>query len=264
MIAVSPLHVGGITSAANVELAIFFLIGLLGGAHCLGMCGPLVTMYSERMQSPDRENMLTIFEVRQHALFNLGRTVSYAAIGGAFGLFGALVFDTSSIVSTIGTVVRATTGVVVGIAILIVGVRYVFGYHGGEGLFGGGGISRLFRRLSTRVDEWSSGFGIVGLGLVHGILPCPLLYPAFLYAFARGSPIGGALSLGVLGLGTFPTLFFYGTLVQSISPTHRERLHRALGIAFLIMGWMPLSHGLELFGIHVPHVEPPIYQPLTP
>lgn len=257
-----PLHVGGIASAAHVELSIFFLIGLLGGAHCLGMCGPLVTMYSERMHSSSRDGMLTLFEVRQHALFNLGRTVSYAVLGGVFGLVGALVFETASIVTVVGTVVRATAGVIVGIAILVVGVRYVLGHHGGEGFGGGSPVSYVYQRLATRIDEWATGPGIVGLGLVHGLLPCPLLYPAFLYAFARGSPVGGALALLVLGLGTFPTLFLYGTIVQSVSPAHRTQLHRVLGVAFLVMGWMPLSHGLELFGIHVPHVEPPIYQPL--
>jgi sulfite exporter TauE/SafE len=93
-------------------------------------------------------------------------------------------------------------------------------------------------------------------------LPCPLLYPAYLYAFARGSPVAGVVTLAVLGLGTFPTLFAYGTVVNSVGATNRERLHRALGVAFLLLGLMPIAHSLSLFGIAIPHVEPPIYQPL--
>lgn len=63
----------------------------------------------------------------------------------------------------------------------------------------------------------------------------------------------------MLGLGTFPTLFLYGTIIQSINLTHRASLHRALGIGFLVMGWMPIAHRLDLLGITVPHVEVPIY-----
>ena len=41
------LHTGIVTSE-QIELSAFFLIGLFGGAHCLGMCGPLVTMYAKQ------------------------------------------------------------------------------------------------------------------------------------------------------------------------------------------------------------------------
>ena len=258
-----PLHLAGVASAAPVELGVFLLIGLLGGAHCLGMCGPLVTMYAERMQPASRDGVLTLYEVRQHALFNLGRTVSYATLGALFGLAGAVLFDASSVVTAVGTVVRAVMGVVVGVLILVVGARYVLGRQGGHGVLGGGPVAGVYRRLSSRIEGWTTGPGIVGLGLVHGLLPCPLLYPAFLYALARGSPVAGALSLGVLGLGTFPTLFLYGTVVQSVSPTARARLHRAFGVAFLVLGTMALGHGLEIIGVHIPHLDVPIYQPLS-
>jgi len=262
-LALGPLQLGGSGGAAPVELGVFLLVGLLGGAHCLGMCGPLVTMYAQRMRGDDDGgDVLTLYEVRQHALFNLGRTASYATLGGLFGLVGALFFGASSLVTSVGTGVRAVTGVVVGVFILLVGVRYVLGRAGGHALLGAGPFARVYGWLASRVDGLAVGPGIFGLGLVHGLLPCPLLYPAFLYALARGSPVAGALSLGVLGLGTFPTLFLYGTVIGSVSPTHRARLHRALGVAFLVLGWIPLAHGLELVGIHIPHVPIPIYQPL--
>jgi sulfite exporter TauE/SafE len=264
-VAVLPLH-GTTVSNTQLELAGFFAIGLLGGAHCLGMCGPIVTMFSQQLspdtgQSGDR---LTTFEVRQHALFNLGRTVSYALLGGLFGLAGMLLFDASATVTRFDTGIRAVAGIVVGMFILSVGVRYTTGAHGSHSVLSGGPVGDLYRRISTKLHAWVTGSGIVALGLVHGLLPCPLLYPAFLYAFAKGSPVGGTLALGALGLGTVPTVFAYGTIVQSIDATRRATLHRVLGVAFLVMGWMPLAHGLELLGITLPHVEPPIYQPLTP
>ncbi len=257
-----PLHLTD-TTADSVELGVFFLVGLLGGAHCLGMCGPLVTMYSERMTDAKSgtERRLTTYEVRQHALFNFGRTISYATLGAAFGLAGLLFFDAST-VTRFERPIRVLTGFAVGALIIAVGVQYTLGGQTSHNLPGSGVFGRVYGYISGRVDGWATGPGIVGLGLVHGLLPCPLLYPAFLYAFAGGSPVGGALALGLLGVGTFPTLFLYGTVIQSVGATHRKRLHRVLGVAFLVMGWMLLSHSLALLGVAVPHLEIPTYQPL--
>jgi hypothetical protein len=259
--AVVPAHVGPLPTG-EVEMVVFFVVGILGGAHCLGMCGPLVTVYADRMER-GREGVLSLAEVRQHALFNAGRTVSYAVIGAVFGALGAVVFGAASTVTAIGDTVRAVSGLIVGVLILVVGARYVLGEVGGHGLFGSGSgwFGIVYGRLTASVDMLANGPGIFGLGLVHGLLPCPILYPAFLYAFAQGSPAVGAVSLALLGLGTFPTLFLYGTVVGSVGHRHRQRLHRALGVAFLAMGWMPIAHSLDLVGIAIPHIEVPVYTP---
>ncbi|AQL44702.1 hypothetical protein BV210_18270 (plasmid) [Halorientalis sp. IM1011] len=77
MISAVLVQLSEIGIASGYGLAVFFLIGLLGGAHCIGMCGPLVATYAERMETDDRwSGALTLYEVRQHTLFNLGRTMS--------------------------------------------------------------------------------------------------------------------------------------------------------------------------------------------
>jgi sulfite exporter TauE/SafE len=250
------------TALGSPGLVTFFVVGLLGGAHCLGMCGPLVTAYAERMGS-DGETVRWA-DIRQHLLFNLGRTISYAAIGALMGLAGALVFDAAAIVRA-ATGVRATAGIVVGAFIVVVGVTYIArGSAGGAPHLpvAGTAFERLSGAMLAHIDTWTRGPRIAGLGMVHGLLPCPILYPAFLYALAQGSPIGGALALTALGLGTLPTLFVYGTVFQSIRTSRRIALHRALGVVFLVLGYLPLSHGLGLLGIGVPHLHLPIYQPL--
>ncbi len=275
---VAHVHDHGTAGAAtaHADLVVFALVGLLAGAHCLGMCGPLVTSYADRMSNAagssgaprsaraGGENRLSPFEVRQHGLFNLGRAASYAVIGGLFGLLGGLAFASFDAVAATGDAVRGAVGILVGIAILASGVYYLRGRAGiprGIPVLG-----PLFRWLSgllaSRVDRLAGSPGIVGLGAVHGLLPCPIIYPAYLYAFALGDPLRGALSLAVLGLGTIPTLFLYGTLLASIGTRTRVRLHRVLGVGFLVLGYVPLQHGLMLYGIHLPHPPLPFYQPL--
>ncbi|MDZ7687482.1 MAG: sulfite exporter TauE/SafE family protein [Halobacteriales archaeon] len=255
---VIPTEVSG-----QVGLGVFFLIGLFGGAHCLGMCGPLVTMYSEKMEGArGGRDILTWHEVRQHALFNTGRTVSYAIIGAVMGGLGTVLFGASTLVS-LSSIVRGSVGVVIGIIIVASGVTYALRGTVVEVP----GTGRLFRTvhglITRRVEGLVNGFGILGLGAVHGFLPCPMLYPAFLYAFARASPVEGALSLAVLGAGTFPTLMVYGLTVRSLGPEHRRTLHRVLGVAFVVLGLVTLKMGLMSFGIEIPvPIRLPRYQPL--
>ncbi|MEF8821959.1 MAG: sulfite exporter TauE/SafE family protein, partial [Halovenus sp.] len=35
----------------GVDVLLFLAIGLLAGAHCIGMCGPLVTIYANNMNA---------------------------------------------------------------------------------------------------------------------------------------------------------------------------------------------------------------------
>ncbi|EMA00395.1 sulfite exporter TauE/SafE family protein [Haloferax denitrificans] len=262
---------GGISlglPAATPEAVAFLLVGLFGGAHCLGMCGPLVTVYADRLA--DREGVdsrsLTLRQVRQHALFNVGRALSYAAIGAVFALVGGLFFDAFDSVTAVGSGVRATTGLLVGAAIILTGVGYLVGRSTAIDRFTPTAVTRLFGRVSgwatARVDSLVGGPRILGLGAIHGLLPCPIIYPAYLYAFSTGDPLRAAALLGLLGLGTIPTLFLYGTLLGRVSARRRATLHRALGAAFLVLGYIPLSHGLMLLGVSVPHLHVPFYQPL--
>lgn len=243
-------------------LMMFFIIGLFSGAHCLGMCGPLITLYSDRAGFSD--DHVEWRAIRQHLIFNLGRATSYALIGVLMGALGQAVFDVATI-AAIAAPVRGVMGILVGIAIIVTGVAYLRGGSAHDVV----SIPFLERRGSTitgiltrHVDRWVRGPRIAGLGMVHGLLPCPILYPAYMYALAIGSPIQGGLSLAALGIGTIPVLFIYGTILETMNVNTRIRLHRGLGVTFVVLGYMPLSMGLMAFGIHLPHPEIPIYQPL--
>jgi len=79
---------------------------------------------------------------------------------------------------------------------------------------------------------------------------------------AGGSALGGAAALAALGLGTVPALFLFGTVFGSVSVDTRMRLHRALGVAFVALGYIPLQHGLATLGVPLPHPPIPYYSPL--
>ncbi|WP_049982612.1 sulfite exporter TauE/SafE family protein [Halorubrum sp. BV1] len=272
-----------ISTLLGVDVLLFLAIGVLGGAHCIGMCGPLVTVYAGRMRegrgertdggatggqtrggrdaaTDRRGSHLTTYEVRQHALFNLGRATSYTLIGAAFGALGGAVLVTTATITGAAETVRGVVGLGVGAAVIVVGVRYALG--GATGGVHLPGLDRVTGWLTGYVDRLANGPGIVGLGALHGLLPCPILYPAYLYAFASGSATSGAVALGALGVGTMPAVFLYGTLIESVDAVHRRRVHRLLGLAFVALGYVLFAHGLMAVGVHIPHPSLPFWNPL--
>lgn len=247
----------------ELGLAIFFIIGLLSSVHCLGMCGPLITLYSNKFSK--NQNKTQWKDIRQHFLFNIGRTISYALIGALIGGLGSIVFDVAKIASIVN-VVRGISGILIGIFIIVTGITYIKPGTVNDIIqvtFFENQFSHIRSFLTGHVENWVKGPRIVGLGMIHGIFPCPVIYPAYLYAFVQGSPLFGGLSLAALGLGTIPTLFSYGVILESVSTKIRARLHHGLGVSFIFLGYIPLSMGLMALGFQVPHLDIPIYQPLT-
>ena len=61
-----------------------FLIGLLGGTHCIGMCGGIVSALTVQLPGKSRSDWPL------HLGYNLGRIASYTAAGAAMGALGTV------------------------------------------------------------------------------------------------------------------------------------------------------------------------------
>jgi sulfite exporter TauE/SafE len=61
-----------------------FLIGLLGGTHCVGMCGGIVSALTVQLCPASRR------EWPLHLAYNLGRISSYTLAGAAMGAIGTV------------------------------------------------------------------------------------------------------------------------------------------------------------------------------
>jgi sulfite exporter TauE/SafE len=198
--------------------ALAFVAGLLGGAHCLGMCGGFVMAAG----GP------------RAWLFHLGRLAGYAVLGAVAGLLGAAL-DLGAAAAGL----RQLRLVVSGTLLLAFGLAFL-------GLVprrwlepGAGGAAALIAR-ARRASGRSFPFL---LGLPIGLLPCGLLYPMYAAAAGTGSAPGGAMLLLVFGLGTVPLLAAFALALERIARGARQKLVRAAGVAMLVLGVLMVWRG---------------------
>src|SRR5262245_20982237 len=113
-----------------MELWTAFLLGLVGSAHCAGMCGPLA------LALPVTGNSRATF-LAGRFLYNAGRILTYAMMGLIFGLLGH-VFD----IAGLQRWVSLTAGAVILIG-LVLSPRFVSMAP----------MSRLVTRLKTALGS---------------------------------------------------------------------------------------------------------------
>lgn len=204
-------------------------VGLLGSAHCVGMCGGFVALLgagSDRAVAP-----------RQAAYF-LGKTLTYAVFGAFAGAAGA------SLAGLFGSVGGA---VALGLGGLMVVV--------GVGLCGAawGHTPRVAARVAQRLgpavgrlvaDGSTPALVALGaLGALNGLLPCGLVYGMLAVAAGTGSALGGALTMGAFGVATLPALAAAGVLGARMRPQRRVWMQRAAGMLVVAMGLLTVARG---------------------
>ena len=206
-----------------LDLAAVFAAGLLGSAHCIGMCGGLVAVLSRGAGSS---------AARQGAYF-AGKTATYAALGALVGLLGA---SASEAASGAQVVVSTAMGLVlVAIGLGLCGVLRI-GREPGRDVVG-----RWLRPALTRVLQSRSSGVPFGLGLLNGLLPCGLVYGMLAKAATTGSASGGALTMAAFGLATLPALALAGALGSRLTPGRRVWMQRASGVLIVALGLLTLS-----------------------
>jgi hypothetical protein len=219
---------------AGFGVAAAFLFGLLGSVHCLGMCGPLVSLSVNSAA-------VTATPHRQLLLYNLGRVLVYTDLGILLGGTGRLL--------GIYPVISGLAGVLAGGFVTVMGLHFLSG--GGATMWARWIDRALARPTQTLVDLWrklgnlSRSPGVIVLGGLHGLLPCPLLYVMFASAVALHDPLHAGALLLSFSLGTVPMMWGIGVAAHSLTLSKRIALQRVFGGAILLWGSVLIWHGIE-------------------
>ena len=204
-----------------------FLVGLLGGGHCIGMCGGIVGALS--MGGGARFSL--------HLAYNAGRIASYGAAGALAGLLGGG-FDAAGQALSGQLPVRVALYLAANLMLILLGL-YLMGatrsLHWVERA--GQRLWQSVQPLTRRFLPVRSAAQAFPLGLLWGWLPCGLVYSSLVTALTGGSAGRGAALMLAFGLGTLPNLLLAGFFATRLNEYLAKPVVRILaGLVVLAIG----------------------------
>ncbi len=217
---------------AQGQLLTAFVVGLMGGVHCVGMCGGIVTALSFSMEGPGG-----VPRARFPILlgYNFGRLFSYVLLGVVAGWLGSAALGLGNV-----------QNVRIAAQLLSVAIMVAMGLYLGGWWFGLTRVERVGARLWKHVEPLGRRFipvknpgAAVILGGIWGWLPCGLVYSMLIWALTAASPEQGGLIMLAFGLGTLPNLLLMGVFAARIGAWLKDRRSRRLAgiIVLLLAAW---------------------------
>jgi sulfite exporter TauE/SafE len=208
---------------------VLFLAGLLGGGHCIGMCGGIVTALTFNLPRGRRRWGILLG-------YNLGRMTSYVVIGAVLGALAHSVFNQTR-------PLQIALYLLANLMIIAMGL-YLAGLSSAIVLMEKIG-QPVWRRLQPLVKGLlpvKSFWQAIAAGMVWGWLPCGLVYSASLSALASGSARSGALAMLCFALGTLPNLLAMGAFADTLrGALQKGPVRLAAGLLVTAMGALQLG-----------------------
>lgn len=219
------------------ELWAALMIGAVGSFHCVSMCGPIALALP--LRSKNRSKLLL-----SSLAYNAGRLLTYALLGGIFGLIGTFI-----------AMAGFQQGLSIVIGILIIAL--IFLPHWIQNKlspthFLAKAIARIKKPMQKlfATPSYPARFFI---GVLNGFLPCGLVYMSIAGATATGSVATGSLFMLFFGLGTFPAMLGVSFLGNWISLKTRNRIRTAIPVFVVLMGFLFIIRGM---GLGIPYLSP--------
>jgi uncharacterized protein len=216
----------------NMGLGLLFIVGLLTGFHCVGMCGGFVVSYVAKGAKEGKKPH------KLHLSYGIGKLISYTVIGAIFGLLGSIIAFTP--------MMRGVAGILAGLFLIIFGLKML-------------NIFPSLRKFQLRMPKFVNKF--VGkeskahsnnpliIGLLNGLMiACGPLQAVYIMAAGTGSMIEGAKMLFVFALGTLPVMLGFGYLTSIISKKATHKILKASGAIVIVLGLVMINRGLALTG----------------
>jgi len=203
-----------------------FLVGLLGGVHCVGMCGGIVTALS--LSSTTRRPALPML-----LAYNFGRIASYALAGAIVGAIGA----STLLLERFVPAERVLYGVA-NIMLILLGL-YLAGLSRAVLVLErvGGVVWARLQPLMKRFIPVRTLPQAFFTGAVWGWLPCGLVYSVLISALATASAVHGAMLMLAFGAGTLPNLLAMGLFAQRLQTlTRKPGVRLAAGLLVAAFG----------------------------
>ena len=177
------------------------IMGLVGGPHCVAMCGAACAGIGQAAGPRKNTALLT---------FQLGRILGYSILGG---LAAASLQGLGWL--TVQSAALRPVWSLFHVAALVLGLVLV--WQARQPVWLEVGARRVWQHARQFASRWGAGGPLV-LGTMWALLPCGLLYSALMVAALAGSAASGALVMALFAAGT--------SVSMVLGPWLWLRLHR--------------------------------------
>lgn len=212
-----------------------FVTGLLGSAHCFGMCAGLSGLYAVNASVASLRSQLPMAIV-----YNTGRILSYAFLGFLVATVG------QSVVKAIPDI-AAPVRLAGGLLIVIVGLQVAFGWRFLAPVEQAG--ATIWKRIAPAAKGLLPVTTLpkaLGLGLLWGWLPCGLVYSVLLLAATTANALNGGLVMIAFGIGTMPAMIMTGMSASRLSQ-FLSRKRMGAGLLIVLIGVLTMAMPIMKF-----------------
>ncbi len=212
-------------------------IGLLGGAHCIGMCGGVIGALTMAVDTRDTARRVSLI-----VAYNAGRIASYVLIAVVF----YLLIDQLESYFALG-IIRSLAGF-----LLIAMGLYLANWWRGlvylEKL--GAHLWRLIQPLSKRLLPVKTLWHASLLGIIWGWLPCGLIYSALVYSATASSAANAAFVMFGFALGTLPTVLLGSFMAERFSAfIKKKNVRNIMAVCIIFFGvWTIINNHAHHIG----------------
>jgi len=209
-----------------------FVAGLLGSAHCAGMCGSFACLASggDASQGPA--------VLRSTAAYNFGRLLSYATLGALAGAAGAGLNAAGEIAG-----LARPAAIVAGVLLILWGLASLLAALGLRIplLDVPPALATRVARAVRVVQNRPPAVRALMIGALSAALPCGWLYAFVATSAAAGTALGGATVMAAFWLGTVPLLAAVGLGAQRLLGRFRSRLPVVTASVLVILGVLTVA-----------------------
>ncbi|WP_448697539.1 sulfite exporter TauE/SafE family protein [Mucilaginibacter sp. AW1-3] len=204
-----------------------FYIGLFGSVHCIGMCGPLAFAIPVNTHN----YWLLIWD---KLIYNLGRVMSYSALGLVTGLIGRQFWLSG---------LQQWVSILSGVFILFAATSRLVKHP----LINGKFVNNLllpFNNALARALKNRSGHFVAGI--LNGFLPCGFVYLALIGSVNTNSVFAGVQYMFWFGTGTVPLMLIAAVGTGFFNTELRRRLNYIVPYFMMCLGVWFVFRGLNL------------------
>ncbi len=204
--------------------------GLLSSAHCVGMCGGLVTAATKKKP--------------EVGLYHIGRLIGYTLIGVGLPYIGLSISGIKENPS-----LPLISSLFIGITFITLGLSTKIKKMNLYKLF----MSKLNRLNSIVFKQIFSHFYQANntrsflLGASSALLPCGILWVVLLLSLTTANPLLSLTFIVSFWLGTVPALTFAPIILKKIVSPLQTRAPYVLSSAFILIGIATISYRLMMF-----------------